>query len=447
VKAVERYFFGPVAAARPWLLMKLFLLLLAFDCWVDLTPHGGRYGVGDFNVAHFTWLDALAPTPTPAIYVGLICFAGLLAFVNAVGGVNRAALGVLAAVYTYAWTMSMLDSYQHHYLLSIVLLVFVFYPAVTARIVAGADDASARALPGGRLSAWAYHATAVSFGIVYCYTALSKSEPQWRDGSALQRIAPEGMAPFYEYFVGSLGWEHDTFWSLAGVSVIGVQIVIAAAYFSAPLLDRGLGWVKWVCLAGYFGATSFHIGAEHLGLEIGWFSYYMIIAAAVFLLPGGIVGAVGRFAAKPLAAAEAMLSEGASQSALVAAVAAAGITGLAGYAVDMPGAAVGSIAAGVVVLTLVVAIHFAKDEHQRPMPFTVGAILAALCMWVAFTGTEARYDYYRFVGGDHRRRGEHQQALDAYIKANDYAPEDNNRHEKEDEMRSILGLPLRWSGR
>jgi len=466
----ERYFFGPVAAARPWLLMKGFLLLLAFDCWIDLTPHGGRYGIGDFNVAHFGWLDAITPTPSPGFYVGLVCFCGLLAFVAAVGGVNRWALGALAAVYTYGWMMSMLDSYQHHYLLSLVLLPFVFYPAVTAEHVLGPADEGAEpvetstkkrkkakkpkrraakeakkakdsALPGGSLSAWAYHATAIACGVVYSYTAISKTEPQWRDGSALQRIAAEGMAPFYEYFVDGRGWEHETFWTSVGHSVILLQIVIAAGYYCAPLLDReDLRWPKWVCGAAWFGAINFHIGAEYLDLQIGWFSYYMMIAACVFLLPSRAVAAVGRGAAIPARAVVRMLGSDEKENALLPAAAVAGVTALAGYAVDMPGALVAAILIGALLLAFVGA-----KQSERPLTWVAGTALAALAMWLAFASTEARYDYYRFVGGDHRRRGELEEALVAYIKANDYAPEDDDRREREDEVRRSLGMPARWS--
>ena len=78
----DRYVFGPVAPVRPYLLLRLTLLLLAFDCWVDLIPHAGRYGVGDFNVAHFGILEIL-PTPTPGIYIGTMVLCGWLAMVMA----------------------------------------------------------------------------------------------------------------------------------------------------------------------------------------------------------------------------------------------------------------------------------------------------------------------------------------------------------------------------
>jgi len=453
-RLVHRYFFGPAAPARPWLFTKSVLVLLAFDCWIDLSPHGGRYGIGDFNVAHFVWLDAITPTPEPSFYVGLVCFCGLLALTAAIGGMNRWVLGTLAVVFTYSWAMSMLDSYQHHYLLTILLIAFALYPSVTCRLLAAppaeeetaVDSAETRSLPGGNLSAWAYHATAVSIGIVYSYTALSKSEPQWRDGSALQRIATEQMAPFYEYFVDSRGWEHETFWTMMGTSVILLQILIAAGYYCAPLLDRDdLSWPKWVCGAAWFGAMNFHIGAEYLDLQIGWFSYYMLIAGCVFLLPRRAVSAFGIMVAIPVnAAVDALTGEESEESGspLPVAIGVAAVTGLAGYAVDMPGVVVASVLIG----TLLIVFVAAKQAAGSPLTWIAGTGVAALCMWLAFVGTEARYDYYRFVGGDYRRRGELEESLEAYIKANDYAPEDDNRREREDEVRRGLGLSPRWSG-
>ena len=59
--AWDRYWFGPVAAVRPYVLERAVLFLLALDSWVQFVPHGGRYGAGGFNVAHFLWLDAIQP--------------------------------------------------------------------------------------------------------------------------------------------------------------------------------------------------------------------------------------------------------------------------------------------------------------------------------------------------------------------------------------------------
>jgi len=124
----ECYWFGPVAAIRPYLLMKAVLLLLAFDMWLLRISKGARYGVSEFNVAHFPWLDAIQPVPTPELYVGLVLSVGILALVFTFAGAVRWALVLLALSYTYTWAMGMIDLFQHHYFLSLVLFAFLFFP-------------------------------------------------------------------------------------------------------------------------------------------------------------------------------------------------------------------------------------------------------------------------------------------------------------------------------
>jgi hypothetical protein len=126
--ALERFFFGEIAAVRPWLLLRGLLVLLALDCVIDLVPHGARYGASGFNVAHFAWLDVIAPMPTAALYVGLLFACALLALTQALAGPSRLGLATLAVLYTYAWAASLLDAYQHHYLISLLLLSAVFFP-------------------------------------------------------------------------------------------------------------------------------------------------------------------------------------------------------------------------------------------------------------------------------------------------------------------------------
>ena len=59
MKALERYFFAGVDPVRPWLLLRSLLLLLAFDCWLDLVPHG----VEDASVADPPALELLRHHP------------------------------------------------------------------------------------------------------------------------------------------------------------------------------------------------------------------------------------------------------------------------------------------------------------------------------------------------------------------------------------------------
>ena len=106
MKAWNDFWYGPVAAARPYVFLKGFLILIALDVWVTRLPLGANYGSGGFNVAHFWWLDRLQPLPTPALYVGLVSLTGLLALTMALTAVNRVGMWVLLLLYTYSWSMS-----------------------------------------------------------------------------------------------------------------------------------------------------------------------------------------------------------------------------------------------------------------------------------------------------------------------------------------------------
>src|SRR3990172_13187717 len=75
----DRYWFGSMAAIRPYLLVKAVLIMVAFDVWMLRIQRGRLYGQDGFNVAHFQWLDAVQPLPRPGLYVGLMLCVGILA--------------------------------------------------------------------------------------------------------------------------------------------------------------------------------------------------------------------------------------------------------------------------------------------------------------------------------------------------------------------------------
>jgi hypothetical protein len=531
-----------VSAARPYLLLKGVLLLLVFDAWLDMTPHGGRYGIGDFNVTHFEWLDAVHPVPSAAWYVGLIVFVGLAAFTTVVGGFHRVLVGVVAALYTYAWMMSMLDSYQHHYLLSLVLIAFVFFPGADATSIFGVPaEPDRRTIPHGGWttyatagastlfllvvvgssallldlpawlgvvaagavvapilvmstapraplavsSSWAYVLVAVSFAVVYFYTGVSKTEPAWTSGAALQRINAEAFAPVQAWLEGTLGITPATFWPLLGHSVSLVQWVIAAAYLVAPLRDR-YTWAAVVSWVGLVSAASFHLGAEYLNLQIGWFSWYMILAAGVFFLPTEAIRALGaaitwpgrvghavfvwldrrdgargrtkldsklqskqqggpkrkqKQKRRPVAAYAKEASApspvaGPKLDVLVPVVlGVALVVPVAGYLVDLPGSFGGSIgAAGALLAAL--GFRVARRTTDGAREWSGALALGALIMLASIAASEVRFDFYRRLGGVHRRHGNWAEALAAYEKANEYAPEGSDRKDQEDAMRA-----------
>lgn len=132
--AWDRLWYGPVAEVRPYLFQKLLLTLIGFDALVLMAARGGRYGIDGFNVAHFQWLDRLQVSPPDAtLYTGVLIAISFLAFYLVLFGSRRPLLVLLTILYTYSWAMSRLDSYLHHYMISLILLCVIFFPATDSR--------------------------------------------------------------------------------------------------------------------------------------------------------------------------------------------------------------------------------------------------------------------------------------------------------------------------
>lgn len=443
---LERFVFGPVLELRLALLRRLFLLLLAFDLWLEFAEHGGRYGIGGFNVAHFAWLDALMPLPTPGLYVASVCLAGCLALLSALLPLPRWVGVLLALVYTYTWAMSMLDSYQHHYLLSLMLAFLAFFPQPPFE-EAKANEEIESATLGRSISAWAYVGLLLQTAIVYGYTMVAKLDPLWREGQVLRRIAGshEPFRALASLWAGA-GLSPTTFWSLLSLGVAGLQALLALAYALAAFRDRAGGetWAP-VYAAGWAGAFAFHLGIELSDFEIGWFSYYMLTLATIVFAPARWLQAACALSLhawhKASASMKALHSSQARPSLKPALVwllgASPSLLLLYGVAQsDLPG--LPALALILAPATLVLLLFLARTgrtslwQGALALTLTFGALLCALRL------SEVRFDYYRFVGSEAKRRGDLGEALIAYRKANLYAPTDKNRKREEQEVRNAL---------
>ncbi|MBP6849095.1 MAG: HTTM domain-containing protein, partial [Kofleriaceae bacterium] len=157
-----------------WALFRLcFFGLHAIDAVLQLA-HAPRYGAGGFNVPQLPLPLLPAPDRTGMSFVyGLLAIAFALC---AVGVAVRVLLPLAAALYAYAYFVSQLDSYQHHYLMGLVLFLLCFVP--TAPTSVGAD--------GRRwLRSWALRLVLVQLAIVYLWAAVAKVDPAWLDGKLL----------------------------------------------------------------------------------------------------------------------------------------------------------------------------------------------------------------------------------------------------------------------
>ena len=418
-----------------WFLRSLYLLLAA-DLWFGMIEHGGRYGVGGFNVSHLPWLDLLLPVPSAALYVGLLIAASFLALLLGLGPAPRWLRLTLAAVYTFGWLLSIHDSYQHHYLLSWLLCWCAALPDPSAR----------RALSSEPTSGWGLPMSAITCAIVYFFTGISKSESDWRSGEALRsltRSAPPGSAHPGKFdgardLLLALGLDDASVWQLFALATIALQWTIAVAYLAAPLRDAQPSRARvWLCSLGLFGALSFHGVAELFHVfEIGLFSYYMAIVALLVLGPVSpwrpltralawlgeqITGPLDADAPRSLSLRE--LARPLGSALLLAAV---------GFTIPLPGAelATCALALGVMAYSVVTLLHARRAPDATVRGLDLLALQTTFCtfvLWLALTQTSVPFDYYRRTAGELYRMGQVQSALSLYRQGERYAPAGESR--------------------
>jgi hypothetical protein len=162
----DDYFRAPYRAVRAYVFAKLFLVMVALDTWMLMLGHSGRYGVDGFNVAHFGFLDRILPIPSASSYVCVLLLTGLLALSIALGADHWLARFGLFLLYTFSWSMSMLDSYQHHYFVSSILFCLVFFPQLRARDCLPLDPPAEKPKP--RANKPAAKQTRLPGELVYC---------------------------------------------------------------------------------------------------------------------------------------------------------------------------------------------------------------------------------------------------------------------------------------
>jgi hypothetical protein len=499
---VNELFHGPHGASRSYLFQKVFLLLLALDAWALMIGHAGRYGAAGFNAAHFDWLDAIQPLPTNASYIGVLLLGGLLSLTLMITGISRLLMAVLFVLYTYAWAMSLLDSYQHHYFVSITLACMVFFPKLSARDVhpvleqAKKTGRELERMRGIEQRGWAFCGLAAAilaiyaavdsegrvftvffacaaalaacvvwvapkvssspvmaraFGwnllgaavcIVYLYTALAKTDPTWTAGHTIQRIGSvKADLTWAVEWAEAFGLTPQQFWSLFATVVIPQELFVAAAYLCALAREREPSkLLDAICWLAVGLAVALHVGAEAMRLEIGWFSHYMLLFAATYLLPLSIVDKLAIVLTWPgrylLARADAWEQRAPGRAtALLATLGGAAVVLGAAHFVDLPGAlaAGGIAAAGLVVIAIAAKLH-----GIDPRRWAIASACAACLMWIAIAASPVRWDYYRFRGGDLEKRGELEAALEAYEHGERYAPAGETRMPKIEVLRRKL---------
>ena len=376
----------------------LFFGVLAVDMWLQV-EHAPRYGAGDFNVSHLPALDGWLPVLTRPTMAFLFLLQAYLAGLFALGGGGRPALIALTSLYGVTYFSSQLDSYQHHYLLFLVLLLLGavrWDPAPPAPA-----GKKAPAPPGD----WPVRLILVQMSIVYLFAAMAKTEPVWLDGRVLELQVTSG-------------WARDLIERIGGFKLVSGLVIATELSLAGAIHVRRLR--RFVAPIGIL----FHAGIEASGFQIGLFSYFMI-ALYVLVLPEAPIVRMVQWVHRHVPAIPLVTHWAAAARALLRAAAIAlGAVLLLLVPIGGPAWAASGVALALGIAGLTLVAREQRDRHSLAH-FAACLLVAALARPAV---TDVARDYYRFWGGSARRLGDLETATDAYEHAVELAPEHAQSH-------------------
>lgn len=214
---------------------------------------------------HFTWagFDWVRPLPGGGMYA-LLAVQGLAALALALGWRTRLAAAVFALAFTYGDLVDKALYLNHHYLLSLLALLFVFLP-VGAALSLDARRRGDRPVPRA-----AYVLLRAQVATVYVFAGLAKLHPDWllageplriwlQAHHDLPLVGPLLDTPGAALFMGWAGMLHDL--------------------FIVPLLL----WRRTRAVA-LVAVVAFHLTIWAL-FPVGVFSFVMLAAVTVCLPP------------------------------------------------------------------------------------------------------------------------------------------------------------------
>lgn len=391
--AEPAFFFGfEVTHAKLVIVRVLFFMLLALDALLQIA-HAPRYGAGDFNVAQLPGFDAVAPGRELYNLSQLVI--AYLFVLGACGVATRTVLPIATAIYGWLYFSSHLDSYQHHYLVWLLLLLSCFVPWQRP------PDAT----PATPVRSWALRVMLIQLAVLYFWAAISKMNSAWLDGRTLDS---QMSGPIESLIHATVGYV----W--AARLVIVVELTLAATIW----------WRRGWLLAAPLG-LALHIGILKTGLEIGLFAWFMIALYAL-VIPDRIWVWLAENPpmvwVRDVTRVIAGWFEGSARFVVWVICAGAGAI-LAMLSRFDHGPAIGLG----LVLALVIGTIFAVVRRITNVAWLAVAHLLAFVMWTAVDrATTTASDYYRFWGGSSRRLGDVKTAEAAYRQMTEVAPEDGN---------------------
>jgi hypothetical protein len=387
------FWFGfDVSWAKLVLARVVVFALLAIDALMQI-EHAPRYGAGNFNVAQVPLLDALAPGRVLYSISELVL--GYLFILVACGVLTRYLLPIATAIYGWLYFSSHLDSYQHHYLVWLLLLLACFVPW----------QRPAAATPTTPVRSWALRLIYIQLAILYLWAAISKLNSAWLDGTTLSGQMSGSIRSLIDATMGLKG---------AAWIVVLTELVLAATVW------RKRTWI----IAAPLG-IALHAGILATSLDIGLFAWLML-GIYILVIPDRVWTYLAELA--PMRAVRGAIEvvaswfDGAVQW-LLWIIAAAICVVLAVISRFDHGLAVGVV---VLAVTFVAAVVLRKRVSIAQLAI---AQLLAFGTWTAIDrATKTASDYYRLWGGSAKRLGDPKTSEYAYRRMTKVAPDEGGGH-------------------
>jgi vitamin K-dependent gamma-carboxylase-like protein len=396
------FWFGfEVAWAKLALARVVVFGLLAVDAVLQIR-HAPRYGAGGFNVAQLPGLDWLGASR--GAYGTAELVNAYLFVLIACGLATRWLLPIATTIYAWLYFGSQLDSYQHHYLVAMILLVACFVPW---------QRPTGDAAPETPIRAWAVRVILVELGILYLWAAISKMNHAWIDGTTLSGQIAGTLRSMIDGTVGI---------AVAAVIVIVIELVLAATVWLKP------AW-RFAAPLG----IALHVGILASGLEIGLFAWLML-GLYVLIVPDRIWveaanSPLGRELRRAFSRATGAWVEGRTGYAITAVAIALGIVVAAWcrFEAVLAVAIVATVVVGCAIGTI--ATWGTAPARARRIARIATIHVLAVGTWFAVDrATTVAYDYYKFWGGTSRRFKDPDAAEHAYRRLIAIAPDDPTGH-------------------
>ncbi|MEZ4475069.1 MAG: HTTM domain-containing protein [bacterium] len=254
---------------------------------------------------------------------------------------------------------------------------------------------------------WALRMVYVQFALVYFWTGFTKIDPVWLTGDTLHQLtaSAENQA-LINRLADTLGVSHGHIHVWASWAVMIGELGATLLFLWRRLWWVGLLIVPW-----------FHVGVEIIGFDIELFSYYMILMDVILLAPRRVYTTAEALGAGLAARLAVLRDRLAGWPAARGARLAVGVTAAAGataLAALLPYEGATTVAIAVAVLTL----HSSLARGAAVVPVAVVHVAIAGLMFASAALSDVPYDYYRLWGGDLKKRGEIDLAIEMYQRAN-----------------------------